>query len=588
MQVEAVHQLAVAITSSPKLFACVLGSGISRSAGIRTGWEITLDLVQKHAEQLGEGDTAAKDPAAWFGKKYGAEPDYSEVMSKLATTPELRRNLLEQYFTVRDEVTGARHEHAPTPAHRAVAKLVQRGLVRVIVTTNFDRLMENALRDAGVASLEVVSSEEEALNSYPFHACECFVFKIHGDWKDTWLRNSRAELETYPSGIAELLRRIAGEHGLIVCGWSAEYDVALRGAIASSQRRFPLYWAAPKLGPTAQKLVEHMHGNAIAATADEFFEELELATDALRRNRPPPPLSGDVVVARARRLIAEQREMELDDLVQDTTRELCRWIETECDTTYVSGLAEEAVRERAIEIASACETHTAPLARLLTTIARYKQPSYLVQRSLSALLRSAETRARTYSKGRAWWWFLSYPALICAYAYGVVCADKENWTGAIVSVRDAGSGHAVDELRLPPEKQDNFAKPLSGPSPSSPPRLEFANRIADWLFPHTESCIPRRVDFERSFDRFDVLLCALSLRKECKEWQPRCSVARDPAEPATARCTYDEVVEYWLINSCLRADAGADDQPLAAIFADNDSTNVYERMRKWNPSPPAS
>src|SRR5262245_36440566 len=151
MQVEAVHQLAVAISTSPKLFACVLGSGLSRSAGIRTGWEITLDLVHKHAQQVGEGAAAAKDPAAWYAKKYGGEPDYSEVVSKLAPTTDLRRNLLEPYFTVLDEVTGQRREHTPTPAHRAIAKLVQRGLVRVVITTNFDRLMERALRDAGVA-----------------------------------------------------------------------------------------------------------------------------------------------------------------------------------------------------------------------------------------------------------------------------------------------------------------------------------------------------------------------------------------------------------------------------------------------------
>ena len=585
MQVEAVHQLALALSSSPKLFACVLGSGISRAANVRTGWEITLDLVAKHAAQLGESEAAAKDPAAWYAKKYGGEPDYSEVVSKLAPTPELRRNLLEPYFTVLDPVSGERHEHPPTEAHRAIAQLVKRGLVRVIVTTNFDRLMENALREAGVASIEVVSSDDQAANCYPFHACECFVFKVHGDWKDTGLRNSSVELAAYPRGIAKLLRRIVNEHGLIVCGWSAEYDVALRSTIARYQRRFPLFWADPKLGDHARALVTQVRGTHVAATGDDFFSELELGVGALDRQRPPPPLSGDVLVARARRLIHEQREMELDDLVQDATRALCGWIEQECDATYPPDIAGSAISTRALEFASTCEAHAAPLARLLTTLARYKQASYLSQRSLSALLRSAETRAAPLrANDEGWWWLLSYPALLCAYAYGVACADKDEWSAAITAVRDAGSGHVVRELRLPPENQEHFYEQLFAGTSRPSRLLRFANRIADWLFPLTEAWIPRRIEFDRAFDRFDVLLCTMTLRSGREEWKPRVSVPREPLEPASTRCSFDDVVESWLINRLDRVERGATDEPLAAVFDDNDDENILERMRKWNPT----
>jgi hypothetical protein len=571
----------------------VLGSGVSRAAGIRTGWEITLDFVAKHAAQIGQADAAAKDPAAWYVAKYGREPDYSEVVSQLAPTTELRRNLLEPYFTVEDKVTGERREHPPTEAHHAIARLVRRGLVRVIVTTNFDRLMETALREAGVASIEVVSSEEEAANCYPFHACECFVFKLHGDWKDTWLRNSNAELALYPRGIAKLLRRIAGEHGLIVCGWSAEYDVALRSTIARYQRRFPLFWADPKLDGQAQVLVTQLRGTHVAARGDEFFSELELAVAALDRQRPPPPLTGDVLVARARRLIAEQREMELDDLVQDATRQLCSWIEQECDVTYPPDIAGPAISQRALDIASACEARTAPLARLLTTLARYKQASYLAQRSLSALLRSAETKARPMKKNNeGWWWLASYPALLCAYSYGVACADKDEWTAAITAVRDAGSGDAVGELRFPPERQSYFYDQVFTGTRGPSRLLLFANRISDWLFPLTESWIPRRVDFERAFDRFDVLLCSLSVKPNAEDWKPRCSIARDAMDPASARLSYDDVVENWLIERINRSERGEIDEPLCGIFSntDLDEDNIYQRMRAWNPvkPPPAS
>jgi NAD-dependent SIR2 family protein deacetylase len=38
-------------------------------------------------------------------------------------------------------------EVAPSVAHRAVARLMQAGTIRVVLTVNFDRLFEKALQD---------------------------------------------------------------------------------------------------------------------------------------------------------------------------------------------------------------------------------------------------------------------------------------------------------------------------------------------------------------------------------------------------------------------------------------------------------
>ena len=54
---------------------------------------------------------------------------------------------------------------------------------------------------------------------------------MHGDYLDTRIRNSPAELDQYPPEFDQLLDRIFGEFGLVVCGWSAEWDSALRKAI---------------------------------------------------------------------------------------------------------------------------------------------------------------------------------------------------------------------------------------------------------------------------------------------------------------------------------------------------------------------
>jgi hypothetical protein len=49
------------------------------------------------------------------------------------------------------------------------------------------------------------------------------------------LKNTGEELSSYEDGIEHLLNQVFDEYGLIVCGWSGEWDIALRRAL----ERFP-------------------------------------------------------------------------------------------------------------------------------------------------------------------------------------------------------------------------------------------------------------------------------------------------------------------------------------------------------------
>lgn len=67
----------------------------------------------------------------------------------------------------------------PPSAHHALAALALTGHIRVFVTTNFDRLLEQALADVGITPL-VVRNAAEAASSMPFHHAQVVVFKLHG------------------------------------------------------------------------------------------------------------------------------------------------------------------------------------------------------------------------------------------------------------------------------------------------------------------------------------------------------------------------------------------------------------------------
>ncbi|MGF6243481.1 hypothetical protein P3T42_005245 [Paraburkholderia sp. GAS38] len=180
--------LAFSMQSNKGAYALLLGSGVSRSSRIPTGWEIVLELIRKVAV-LSE-EQCAPDPAAWYAAKFGEQPDYGKLLDMVAKTPSERQQLLRAYFEPSADEQG-QGVKMPTKAHRAIAKLAFAGYVRVIVTTNFDRLMERALEDEGIAPV-VLSAPDHIEGVVPLAHMKCCVVKVHGDYLDTRIRNRTA------------------------------------------------------------------------------------------------------------------------------------------------------------------------------------------------------------------------------------------------------------------------------------------------------------------------------------------------------------------------------------------------------------
>jgi hypothetical protein len=103
------------------------------------------------------------------------------------------------------------------------------------------------------------------------------VIKVHGDYLDARIKNTDAELEDYSEAMNSLLDQVFDNFGLLVVGWSAEWDTALRSAILRApSRRYPLYWASRgNVGGLAQDLLEQRGGRSFPITdADNFFVKL--------------------------------------------------------------------------------------------------------------------------------------------------------------------------------------------------------------------------------------------------------------------------------------------------------------------------
>ncbi len=179
-------QLAFSLLENKGVFAVLLGSGVSRAAQIPTGWEITLDLIRRVAAAQGVGEQP--DWAAWYRKKAEQDPSYSVLLEELASSPEERRSILHSYIEPNEEDRIEKRK-VPTEAHHALADLVAAGYVRLIVTTNFDRLMENALREKGIEPT-VVASVDALTGAEPLTHSACYILKLHGDYKDARILNT--------------------------------------------------------------------------------------------------------------------------------------------------------------------------------------------------------------------------------------------------------------------------------------------------------------------------------------------------------------------------------------------------------------
>ncbi len=264
-----------------------------------------------------EGQDAGADPEAWFRDKYHTDPDYSNLLKQLAPTPASRQALLRGFF----EPNAEEREQGikmPSAAHRAVADLVQSGAVRVIVTTNFDRLLELALQDAGITPT-VVTNDDSRAGAAPLPHTPCTIMKVHGDYLDSRIKNSPAELASYSPAMTRLLDRVFEDYGLIVCGWSGECDTALIERLRKAERApYPVYWLMRgEPGPAAREIIATRHAIVVPIDgAETFLPDLAERVRALDDLAGGRPLTAQAAVAMIKRLMAEPRfEIRLHDFL---------------------------------------------------------------------------------------------------------------------------------------------------------------------------------------------------------------------------------------------------------------------------------
>lgn len=496
--------LAFAVYSNKGAYALLLGSGISRASGIPTGWEVVLDLIRKVAKL--EGEDCEPDPAVWFRKKHGAEPDYSKLLDEIAKTPAERQQLLRGYFEPTEEERG-QNLKLPSAAHKEIAKLVAAGYLRVIVTTNFDRLTEKALEEVGAAPT-IISTTDQLSGALPLAHSGATVIKIHGDYLDTRIKNTELELAAYDKALDGLLDRILDEYGLIVSGWSGDWDIALRAAIERCpSRRFTTFWGTRSpLSDKGNKLAEHRKAVVLQTKdANHLFEALREKVQTLEDMAAPHPLSAKMAAATVKRyLVDPSAKIRLRDLVHEETEKLYSELSAPAFGAQTQLQPAQELTERVEKYWALCETLVS-----IFVVGCYWGDDSAAKLWTASLQRIANPPDS--SGGLVYLLKLRrYPALLLLYSAGLAAVAAGNYANlaAVLTKPKAPDDYrknaAICSVVYPFAVMDkNIGHLLPGLERHHTP---VSDHLFDKLRGPLREFLPRDDDYQEVFDRFEYLL----------------------------------------------------------------------------------
>ncbi len=229
-------KLATSATPGEAKYVCLAGAGLSKDAGLPTAWDLMLQTAAVlRTNEVDDGT----DLQTWFlGSRY-KDMKYSELIGGLFSTS------VEQQQFIREKLRAKE----PGKAHVLIAELARLKVLRCIITTNFDDLIEQALAKVGL-SVQVISNDDDLEHSEPLIHCKQFrVYKPHGTMGVGRLRNTPADLQKLTGRMERELSRVLSDHGLMVLGYSGSDESILRVFRKTKQRHYPTFWVNPSEPP---------------------------------------------------------------------------------------------------------------------------------------------------------------------------------------------------------------------------------------------------------------------------------------------------------------------------------------------------
>jgi len=245
----------------------MLGAGASLSSGVPSTNTIMTELLAAN-----DNDNTGGDVAQRFDQLWKRTPDAT------------RRGFLTPYLE-----RGA----TPSVGYQKLSELIKAGYFDVILSFNFDQLLDRSLQKAGVEYARVIRGETIESRMQQLVAAKtprCKLVKPHGSLNsvDNYLFDS-AEMLRYPEPIEALVREVTSRD-IVICGYAFKDTCVLR---AFADRGGSVFCVNPSGAPSALSVVlkdRLSEDNEIRTDFDTFFTALHqelLATGPVVDEKPP-------------------------------------------------------------------------------------------------------------------------------------------------------------------------------------------------------------------------------------------------------------------------------------------------------------
>lgn len=275
-------RLAANALPGEKKYVLFAGAGVSKDAGIPSAWDLMLETAKyfyldehpgKEAKEI--TDTELGD---WFVQSKYADLEYAELIGGIYKTSSEQQSFLNKFLG----------NHEPGDAHRAIAEMARRGILRAIVTTNFDHCLEKALKEKGL-DVQVIASDEVLETTEPLINCKKVrLYKPHGTLGEGVLRNTPKDLGSLSPSMETELIRLLSEHGVIIIGYSGRDPGIMKVLKARKNTYYPMFWVNPELpSDEAQKIIDDEHVVYLPCKgAGAFLNDLITFQDRIRALAP--------------------------------------------------------------------------------------------------------------------------------------------------------------------------------------------------------------------------------------------------------------------------------------------------------------
>ena len=246
----------------------MLGAGASLSSNIKPTTQIMADLLDQYGTDIDGTDQRQRFDKLW--RRF---------------SPNERDQYLKPYLTAN-----------PSPGYTPLVQAIRDGYIDIVITFNFDRLLQKALVAADLhddEDFKVIvmgdNADETVVTLMKNSEPRVKILKLHGSISGTTFLWTEKEMLNYPPKIQELVANLT-ERPIIICGYGFQ-DTCVTRAFSTNDGDGPIYCVNPGGIPgnlrafMINRRSEDLIVEGDDGKFDRFFAQLG---DALKDSRKAP------------------------------------------------------------------------------------------------------------------------------------------------------------------------------------------------------------------------------------------------------------------------------------------------------------